>query len=375
MRTRVRTALAVAVALVAGAALAAPAAAAAPAKGAHEPRWEISLAGSLPDGAHLNSVTSAGRDAWAVGSDSHYEGMPDGVVLHWDGGEWQEVRDPALPPVYYWNSVDASSPQDVWAYGWNYDAEFAVHYDGYEWEQVPLPELPGGVSHGSARIAAEDGRVWLVGDRYLSTYAQGDWTTQDLPSGVNILDADARSSRTAWAVGGFAYAGRESRPVVMRWKNGGWRETEAPDAPGLRLTDVHVDSARSVWATGRVPAADGEGLAEPRVYHYDGHRWRDVTGPVAGIFADAVTGDGRGGIWLSGDPHGWEGPPVLWHYDGRRWTRHEGATVTAGETQSYEVNGLAPGGRRGGPWAVGSYERIEGTTAYQSELIERLQAR
>lgn len=176
---------------------------------------------------------------------------------------------------------------------------------------------------------------------------------------------------SAWAVGGFAHVGRESRPVVMRWRNGGWTEAEAPGDPDLRLTDVHVESDRSVWATGRVPAADGVGFAEPRVLHWNGRGWRDVTGPVSGLFAEALTGDGRGGVWVSGDPYGWEGPPVLWHYDGRRWTRHEGATVAAGETQAYEVTALAPGGRHGGPWAVGSYARVEGTTAYQSELIER----
>lgn len=368
MRTRVRTALAIAAALAAGAAPAAPASA----EGrTHEPRWEISLAGSLPDGAWLHSVTSAGGSAWAVGSGSLYEGMPDGVVLHWDGRRWREVEDPALPPVFYWNSVDSASPRDVWAYGWNYDDEYLVRWDGRKWRQVPLPELPGGEHHGSAEIAAERGRVWVAGFRWLSTYAHGSWKTERVPNGLDVADVDSCSSRSAWAVGGFAHAGQESRPVVMRWHNGRWSETEAPGDPDLRLTNVHVASEGSVWATGRVPAADGEGFAEPRVLHWNGHKWRDVTGPVSGLFAEALTGDGRGGIWVSGDPYGWEGPPVLWHYDGRRWTRHEGATVTVGETQAYEVAALAPGGRHGGPWAVGSYARVEGTTSYQSELIER----
>ncbi|WP_220189270.1 hypothetical protein, partial [Streptomyces phytophilus] len=329
----------------------------------------------LPDGANLNSVTSAGGNAWAVGSDSRYEGMPDGVVLRWDGRRWQKVADPALPPVYYWYSVDSASPRDVWAYGWNYDDEYVVHHDGRAWEQVPVPELPDGPTHGAAQIAAERDRVWLAGDRYLSSYADGDWTTQQLPGGVGMMDVDARSSRTAWAVGGFSYAGKESRPVVMRWKRGGWREFKAPDVPDLRLTNVHVVSERSVWATGQVPAADGRGFAEPRVLHYDGRRWRDVTGPVEGLFAEALTGDGRGGIWVSGDPYGWEGPPVLWHYDGRRWTRHEGAMITEGETQGHEIDDLAPGGRHGGPWAVGSYAHVEDRTTYQHELIERLNRR
>ncbi|GAA2122003.1 hypothetical protein GCM10009802_25680 [Streptomyces synnematoformans] len=362
-----------AVTLAAGAALVTPATAETPAAGAaHEPRWEISLAGSLPDGAWLKSVTSAGRSAWAVGSESIYEGTADGVVLRWDGRRWRQDRDPALPPVHYWNSVDASSAHDVWAYGWNDDGEYVVRHDGRRWRQVPPPELPGGENHGAAEVAAGSHRVWLAGREWLSTYAHGSWTSEKLPRGVDVIDVDSRSSRSAWAVGGFWHVGEESRPLVMRWQDGAWTETAAPDDPDLRLTDVHVASDRSVWAAGRVPAADGEGFAEPRVYHWNGRTWRDVTGPVAGLFAESVTGDGRGGIWLSGDPYGWAGPPVFWHYDGHRWTRHEGAAVTAGETQAHEVSDLAPGTWGGGPWAVGSYAHVEGTTAYQHELIERL---
>ncbi|MFW6690829.1 hypothetical protein [Streptomyces sp. MAR4 CNX-425] len=372
MRTWGNTAVAVAAALAA-AALAAPATAAEPAAvSAHEPRWQISLAGSLPDGARLTSVTSAGSGAWAVGTGRAYEGGPEGVVLRWDGRRWRDERDPALPPVRHWNSVDSSSPSHVWAYGWNDEAEYAVRHDGRRWRQVPMPRLPGGAHHGLAEIAAAPHRVWVAGLEWLSTYAHGSWTSEKLPRGVDVLDVTSRSSRTAWAVGGFFHVGEESRPVVLRWRDGAWAETAAPGGPDLRLTDVHVESERSVWVAGRVPAAGGDGFAEPRVHHWNGRTWRDVTGPVAGLFAGSVTGDGRGGIWLSGDPYGWEGPPLFWHYDGRRWTRHEGAVVTTGETQAHEIADLAPGGPLGGPWAVGSYARVEGQTAYQHELIERL---
>jgi hypothetical protein len=76
-------------------------------------------------------------------------------------------------------------------------------------------------------------------------------------------------------------------------------------------------------------------------------------------------------VWFSGYPEGWEGPPVFWRYDARdgRWTRTTGETVTEGATQSYEVTDLAPIGRTGGYWAVGTYDLILGDIAEPHEII------
>ncbi|MGW7349693.1 hypothetical protein [Streptomyces sp. NPDC054784] len=122
---------------------------------------------------------------------------------------------------------------------------------------------------------------------------------------------------------------------------------------------MHAESARSVWATGfRTPVGD-EGY-EPRVLHWNGRAWRDVTAPVTGLSPQAIHGDGRGGVRVSGDADGGQRPPVLWPGERGRWTKVYGATVPGGETQAYDITALAPAGRGGRLWAVGGYELLDG---------------
>ncbi|MGW7519308.1 hypothetical protein ACWGJ2_27340 [Streptomyces sp. NPDC054796] len=355
-------------AVVATTAVVAPATGAA-ATGGHAPAWEVSEAGGLSANAHLSSVSAAGpHAAWAVGHQS-FGGVSDGVILRWKDGSWRQDRTAGLPQVNYWHSVDAVSPRDVWAYGWSQTEEVATHYDGRRWQRVPLPD-DAGPQQGFAELAAVPGRAWLAGDYSLSTWSHGVWQTEDLPTGISAEDVDARTADDAWAVGGFSYAGQESRPVALHWDGEDWTEVPVPGT-GLRLAQVYAESARSVYATAYVSSVDGESH-EPRVLHWNGRSWKDITGPVGGLIPQAVNGDGRGNVWVSGDPDGWEGPPVFWRYDGKRWSEIEGAKVTGGATQAYNITDLAPLGRTGRFWAVGSYELLVGESSSESyELIER----
>ncbi|MGP3921952.1 hypothetical protein [Streptomyces sp. 8N616] len=332
--------------------------------------WEMSSAGRLSSGAHLSSVTAAGpRAAWAVGHES-FDGVPEGVVLRWNGKRWRQDPSAGLPRVSYWHSVSAVSRRNVWAYGWSQTEELVAHYDGRRWQRVDLPALPGGAIYGFSELAAVKGRIWLAGDHRISTNVKGRWRTTDFGAGTGITDIDARSAADAWAVGGFALVGQKSRPVALHWDGASWSEVPLPDTR-LRLANVYAESARSVWVSGHTSPTGGDGY-EPRVLHWDGRTWRDVTGPVEGLAPQALSGDGRGSVWLTGDPTGWEGPPVFWRYDGRRWARVPGATVPGGETQSYNVTDLAPVGHTGRHWAVGSYELLDGQGGADSyEFIER----
>ncbi|MFH8368560.1 hypothetical protein [Streptomyces sp. NPDC018031] len=338
--------------------------------GAATERWEIARAGGLSPSAHLSSVASAGRDAaWAVGHESH-DAVPVGVVLRWDGEEWRQEHDAGLPEVRYWQTVSAASPRDVWIYGWGESGEVTAHYDGKRWRRVDLPELPGGAIYGYSEIAAERGRTWLAGGRRISTWERDGWRTTELAAGQDVVQIDARSARDAWAVGGTYTGASGSRPLALHWNGHRWREVRLPDVP-VRLTDVYAESARSVWVTGFASPIGEEGY-EPRVLHWNGKKWKDVTGPVAGLSPEALSGDGRGRVWLGGDPAGWEGPPVLWRHERGRWTRVEGATVPGGMTQSYTVNGLAPIGHTGRHWAVGDYELLDGMgNSFPYEIIQR----
>jgi hypothetical protein len=320
--------------------------------------------------AHFSSVSAAGPlSAWAAGTE-YVEGSPHGVILRWDGWRWSPDEAPGLPEVSYWYSVDAASPRDVYAYGWGGpDGEVVVHFDGHRWEIVELPELPGGDIYGFSEVAAERGRTYLAGWNHISTYSRGDWESIELGSGVQINGMDSRTARDAWAVGGFALVGQESRPVALHWDGKDWSEVPLPEDWDLRLNEVYVESKNSVYVAAH---AAGAGYYEPRLLHWDGHSWEDITGPVTGISPTALTGDGHGTVWFSGNPEGWEGPPVFWRYDTKdgSWTRVTGETVAEGETQSYEVSDLAPIGLTGGYWSVGSYELlVGGNSSEQHEII------
>ncbi|WP_055530568.1 hypothetical protein [Streptomyces graminilatus] len=330
------------------------------------PAWRTSLAGTL-SGASLFDIASAGPDdAWAVGVE-YVHGDGQGVILRWDGATWQRQSTPDVSATGVWHAVDAVSAYDVWAYGWDQEGETLAHYDGKRWTQASLPAEQG---YGFAKLAAAPGRTWLVSDTAINSYAQGVWQSTPLPRGVHISAIEARTAHDAWAVGQFAYAGQRSRSVLLHWNGRSWTET-APAKSDLGITAVYQDSAHSVWVTALAPYVEDE-PQRSKVLHWNGRTWRDVTGPVDGLQASAITGDGKGTVWVSGDPYGYEGTALYWRLRNRVWTSVEGDAVPGGQTQGYEIEALAPAGRTGQFWSVGSYTQLTGeSTAAQYELIQR----
>ncbi|MBW8738754.1 MAG: hypothetical protein JF621_17035 [Streptomyces turgidiscabies] len=331
------------------------------------PAWHTSSAGTLGGNSSLFDIASVGPDAaWAVGAQS-LAGVNKGVILRWNGTTWQQESAPGVPETGVWHAVDGVSAHDVWAYGWDEVGETLAHFDGKRWTQAPLPAEKG---YGFAKLAAVPGRVWLVSDTAINTYAHGGWQSTPIPHGVFISAIEARNSHDAWAVGQFAYAGQPSRSVLLHWDGRSWTET-APAGGDLLATAVYQESARSVWVTALAPYVEDE-PQKTKVLHWNGRTWRDVTGPVDGLRASSVTGDGKGTVWVSGDPYGYEGTALYWRLRDRVWTSVEGDAVPGGQTQAYDIEALAPTGRAGKFWSVGSYTLITGeSTAAQYELIQR----
>ncbi|WP_419994694.1 hypothetical protein [Streptomyces boninensis] len=361
-------------ALAAAALLAVPAAVATPAAAATTtPAWEVSVTGDDPRVDHLSSITSArGGAAWAAGL-VRPDGVARSVMLRWDGHRWAEDTTPGLPRTGNWNTVSAASARDVWAYGWDQEGEVAAHYDGRRWQDTQLPRLPDDGWHNFHKLAAVPGKAWLAGGRWISTYENGRWSATDTGADHDIASIHARSARDAWAVGSYNLPGVNLPPLVMHWDGRSWKDVELPRSDqGLRLTSVYAESARSVWAAGFVSSLE-DGY-EPKVLHWDGRSWTDATGPVADLGPQAVSGDGRGRVWLSGDENGFEDPPVFWRHDKRGWKKVPGAAAP-GDTHGYFVNGLAPAGH-GRMWASGAYSRVIGEgTAEDLGLIERSRRR
>ncbi|WP_371658071.1 hypothetical protein [Streptomyces sp. NBC_00280] len=331
------------------------------------PAWRTSLAGTLSNNSSLFDIASVGPDAaWAVGA-QYVEGVSHGVILRWNGRTWQQQSTPAVPEPGVWHAVDGVSAHDVWAYGWGQLGETLGHYDGKRWTQMPLPEEKG---YGFAKLAAVPGRAWLVSDTAINSYAHGVWQSTPLPKGVFITAIEARTSHDAWAVGQSAYAGQSGRTVLLHWDGRSWTNT-APAGSDLTVSAVYQESARSVWITALTPYVEDE-QQQTKVLHWNGRTWHDVTGPVDGLWASAITGDGKGTVWVSGDPYGYEGTALYWRLRNGVWTSVEGDAVPGGQTQAYDIEALAPTGRTGQFWSVGTYGLITGeSTSAQYELIQR----
>lgn len=158
--------------------------------------------------------------------------------------------------------------------------------------------------------------------------------------------------------------------MLLHWDGSSWTDV-APAGSDIRVTAVYQESANSVWVTALTPYVEDE-PQQTRVLHWDGHSWHDVTGPVGGLWAGAITGDGKGTVWVSGDPYGYDGTALYWRLRDGVWTSVAGDAVPGGQTQSYDIEALAPTGRKGQFWSVGYYGLITGeSTSAQYELIQR----
>ncbi|MFF3754195.1 hypothetical protein ACFYYH_27660 [Streptomyces sp. NPDC002018] len=337
--------------LTAGGAEAAGTAAGSEVSGSDVSGWEVSLSGAGPAESLMSVSVIDENLAWAVGRKAQH-----GVIMRWDGVRWSKDTAPGLPDVWQWSSVSAVSAQDVWAYGSANRSQTLVHYDGTRWTTVPTtgpfddswPEVP---------IEAVPGRLFKGGDA-LYTYADGTWQTFALPSRVDIRDIDALSADDAYATG-MRYPVRGGHPVTYHWDGTTWTLMEEPPVrTGTDTAKITAEAPDSVYVAGWADAPDAAPPI-PSVAHWDGTAWRDITGSLADLYLHAITTDGRGGLWVTGNDQTEpaEAEPVFWHYDGTDWTKQPGALAPDGDTRwpSYTFYDLAPVGASGGFWAVGHY--------------------
>jgi len=215
-------------------------------------------------GPIINALWSGGpTDVWAVGSQGAYTlgvGAATGVLLHWDGCQWQK----SLVPGAGFNDVWGASATDVWTVG---DRGTALHWDGAAWSPV----------------------------------ATGTTTT--------ILAAvSGTGSRDVWAVG---------LTGALHWNGTAWSlSPEIAATPGAFYSfggDIWAAAPNDVWVA-------MAGVARGSVAHFDGASWA-IT-PVSprtdfllfGVWSDGATtwavGEGTqilkrsAGAWMQVQPPG-----------------------------------------------------------------------
>ncbi|MBA9005307.1 hypothetical protein [Thermomonospora cellulosilytica] len=321
--------------------------------------WALHSAGRLP-GSYFSAIASSRPwDAWAAGHQVDGTGRARGVLLHWQGRQWNRVPAAGLPKVSYWHSVATSSPRNVWVYGWSQTRQSMAHFDGRRWREVAMPDDM--VTHGFAKLAVAPGATWLASERWAARRVRGGWRSTSFPQGVTVTSIDARSAREVWVAGYRHAPGEPVQPYAARWNGRTFVPVATPDN-GLVVRDLYVDRRNNVWLVGQIP--QGWEDHRPAVLHWDGRRWRDLGLPDQNQWPEAVSVARDGTVWVTGDPEGFEGPATFWGHDGRRWR-----TVTAELPRGAfapRIAGLAPIPGTNRMWAVGGYEVVVGEGSSQS---------
>ncbi len=205
-------------------------------------------------------VTISAKDAWAVGQmwtgGNRGGGHYDALIEHWDGKRWilsQSAMPPSatalstaspsagaitvLPPasgsvnnafsifngdnMLY--SVDASSPNDVWAVGhfvtgatYNMLAE---HWNGKTWTTTPI----GDGLLNSVQVVSPTDVTAFGSTRGLSGVIERwngrGWSKIASPKGNQLVSSDAESGSNIWIVGD----GNQASPLVEHWNGHQWR--------------------------------------------------------------------------------------------------------------------------------------------------------
>ena len=327
------------------------------------PGWRIVQVNGYGDHDSLTSVVAVSRrDAWAGGlaaaTGSH------AFLQHWNGQAWSRVSLPAAARKISYGQVSglaASSARNVWAFISGHPAAVA-RFDGTRWQV--MREWPGeDFSITGEAFSPRD--VWMfggIGPRTAGTwhYNGHRWRRPKMP--LTAFDVSRTSARDQWAIGERLTRNGKYAGGVERWNGHSWRTVPTgrliPADTATRSTalgQVLAQSARSVWVTGTTYTGSFRHLRS-FILHWNGRKWRRVTGRSDVSLGPAIIADGRvqavsQHVRLTGQSY-IDPAPALVSYAARRWVavrtpRHPG--------KSLEINGVAsiPGSRSA--WAVGGY--------------------
>ena len=219
--------------------------------------WRV-VGAPVPDGTlsagFLGVATVGARDAWAVGWTQRQRGdlfYDTGIVEHWDGKAWQQVKLPAGIPDASLMSITATGPHDIWAGGVladGTDQPVLLHYDGKTWTRATVPDT-GLYGEFNTVVAAAPNDVWAAGrtlvdenDRghpLVAHYDGHSWKTVPAP-GTGVIFAAAPTPGGVAVVG---YDKNTGQPYGERLDGGAWQSLNLP-AIGIDSTpySLNVDS-------------------------------------------------------------------------------------------------------------------------------------
>jgi hypothetical protein len=169
-----------------------------------------------------------------------------------DHGSAEELK--GAPRMQIINAFAISAFDDVWFAGLSYEypapgRRIIAHFNGDEWVISEDPSESGLLKLHF--FAPNDG--WAYASNGIYRFNGTTWYFAGVIPGVDRLEGcDFKSPTDIWA----AATKKDRGGVILRYKNGGWREVFAP-GPKLYISDVAMWGDDGGWAVG---------------YFYDGYR-------------------------------------------------------------------------------------------------------
>ena len=344
-----------------------------PAQAAATPGWSISDVFGAPDYPVLQALSVSGPDnAWAAGTT--YRSL---LAEHWDGTQWTSVTPPPSVDNLANSTVNdavmgSSSPTNTWFFpqvsGSTKTKTLGLVWNGSAWSAVKVPATDSVL--GVTVLGRKD--VWQWGTKpappntlgfgppWLRHYNGTTWQTVPVP-GV-ARGASVISARNMWAVGPTTAtagkAGSKQVYIAMHWNGKTWAAVRLPklakvNGAAWSPRGIAALGAGNVWVN-EVPQGSLNGEPGPQdtvLLHWNGKTWSRAA-QDSGLALDEMTGDGTGGLWLSGsDATSQAG--YLVHYAGGTFTPQAVPTESGYDGVAGEL-GQVPGGTSA--WGIGSLQ-------------------
>ncbi|PZS04626.1 MAG: hypothetical protein DLM69_01620 [Candidatus Chloroheliales bacterium] len=212
-------------------------------------RWQ--QLSSPVQGGYLTGVSMVSPDdGWAVGQARVAQ---DGVILHYSGGAWHIYQPPSYIYLPRLASIDMVSADEGWAVGGGLGS-IILHYEGSKWSYYDSPHHP---LQSVSMVSATEG--WAVDIEDILHYDGSAWRRQDSPGGANSVYM--LSASEGWAVG--------DSDSILHYSGGKWERISVP-SNGSRLVNVYMVSPSEGWAVGN----------SGTILHYSGGAWSQYPSPT-----------------------------------------------------------------------------------------------
>jgi hypothetical protein len=343
MRQRPHPAVAAAAAAIAGPALAlaalSPAARAQPDTVHHG--WHVIRVVGGKNSALDAAVAPAGGPGWIGGSSSGAT-----PVLYHAAGTWP-VTHLAGNAGAFVQSLSATSRTNVWAALENEPAVAYLTSHGWRTHSIAIgsDDL---LESGVVTFSPKDTWVFAFDFTAQKSYAWHDtragWKRTVVPYEIdafsNVGEVSGSSDGNIWAIGGTAGVSGSLRFNGKTWQAISFPAGIVPSGQVAQPKEILAESPSNVWAT--VYTAAGKRAGPVVLLHWDGTRWREVTGKNVpdDVLTGPIASDGAGGLWLAAENPAYT-RPLLLHYTGRgTWATDQ---VPADGGKPVEITALASG--------------------------------